>query len=71
MWVRGEPHRPMTMLDAQKHRISMIVQETGTIPGISVAANIFIGKEKMFSRGGLLKTRQMMNAARQALADIG
>ena len=44
MLRNGKPHTPRTMLDAQAAGVSMIVQESGTIPGISVAANIFIGR---------------------------
>ena len=71
MWIKGEVHHPRSMLEAQKHKISMIVQETGTIPGITVAANIFIGQEKMFSSRGILRIRKMMDAARRALENIG
>lgn len=71
MWIKGEVHHPHSMLEAQKHKISMIVQETGTIPGITVAANIFIGQEKMFSNKGILKIKKMMDAAYQALENIG
>ena len=65
------PHKPATMLDAQANGIAMIVQETGTVPGITVAANIFIGKEDQFSRGGILRLRAMMRAAEKALGRIG
>ena len=71
MWIKGEEHHPHSMLEAQKHKISMIVQETGTIPGITVAANIFIGQEKMFSNKGILQIKKMMAAAYKALENIG
>lgn len=71
MLRNGKPHTPRTMLDAQAAGVSMIVQESGTIPGISVAANIFIGKENRFSSAGLLRIRDMMREARRALENIG
>ena len=37
----GQPWEPASMIDALEHGIGMIVQETGTIPGISVAENLF------------------------------
>ncbi|MCI8737332.1 MAG: sugar ABC transporter ATP-binding protein, partial [Lachnospiraceae bacterium] len=50
---------------------SMVVQEQGTITGISVAANIFFGKESGFVKHGVLNTRAMNRAAKEALAGIG
>lgn len=67
----GAAYRPSNMLEAQAKGIAMIVQETGTIPGISVAANIFIGKEQRFARGGLLRIGEMMREAAKALEKIG
>ena len=67
----GVSYKPATMLEAQRAGVAMIVQETGTIPGISVAANIFIGKENKFSRGGLLRLNEMMAEAKKALENIG
>lgn len=71
MFRNGKIHKPRTMLDAQTAGVSMIVQESGTIPGISVAANIFIGKEDRFSFAGLLRIHEMMREAEKALAHIG
>lgn len=68
---KGEEFKPENMLEAQKKGISMIVQEMGTIPGITVAANIFIGKEKLFRRGVFMNTRAMFREARKILDEIG
>lgn len=69
--LRGEPFTPKNMVEAQRHGVSMIVQEMGTIPGITVMENIFVGKETMFSRGGFVNKKMMRQAAAQALKDIG
>ena len=50
MIYRGKPWDPETMIQAQKAGISMILQEANTIPGITVAQNIFAGREKDFSK---------------------
>ena len=42
----GQPWEPASMIDALEHGIGMIVQETGTIPGISVAENLFLGESR-------------------------
>lgn len=44
----GNPWHPLSMIDALEHGIGMIVQETGTIPGISVAENLFLGESSRF-----------------------
>lgn len=60
-------YQPLTMVDAQKKGISMIVQEAGTIPGITVAANIFLGKEELFSKFGIINHQKMIEEAQKAL----
>ena len=49
----------------------MIVQEMGTIGGITVAANVFAGKEELFSRLGIVNRKAMNRAAQEALDKIG
>ena len=49
----------------------MIVQEMGTVPGITIAENIFVGEEEKFRQFGLISRRRMNQAAREALQAIG
>ena len=71
MYLKGKEYRPDGTVDAVDHGVSMVVQEQGTITGISVAANIFFGKESMFVKHGILNTREMNRTAEKALKDIG
>ena len=71
MYYQGEEYRPASMVDAQKKGVSMVVQEMGTIPGITVAANIFVGKERRFQKGGFVDVRSMNRAAAEVLSRIG
>ena len=71
MFLHGQAYRPETMVDAQNHGISMIVQEMGTIPGIGVADNIFIGKETRFMKGPLVDHGKMCTEAAKILGEIG
>ena len=48
----------------------MVVQEQGTISKISVAANIFFGKEEKFAKGGVLNVKEMNREAAKALHSI-
>ncbi len=64
----GQPWQPSSMIDALIHGIGMIVQETGTIPGITVAENLFLGESSRFrTKLGLISRRAMEREARQAL----
>lgn len=77
MTYKGENWRPESMLDALHHGIGMIVQETGTVPGISVAENIFLGEVDKFAmiqgkrKFGFISRKKMMNAAREILENVG
>ncbi len=72
MWLHGEPCKPVNNIDAKNHKICMIVQEMGTIDGMSVAANIFLGKEDAFQgKAGLIDTQRMNLEAEHILKEIG
>ena len=47
MIYEGKEYLPENILDANNHHICMIVQEQSTVTTISVAANIFIGKDNL------------------------
>lgn len=71
MELNGQPYKPADTMDAQKHGISMITQEMGTLPGIRVADNIFLGKEQLFANKGIINRRKMYAEAKQAMEKIG
>lgn len=71
MYFKGAAYHPSGMVDAQKKGISMVVQEMGTIPGISVASNIFLGNLEQFTKNGFLNQRKMNKAAKEILTEIG
>ena len=48
MLYHGEAWNPSSMIDALSKGIGMIVQESGTIQGVSVAENLFLGEMKQF-----------------------
>ena len=64
----GKIWQPVSMIDALEHGIGMIVQETGTIPGITVAENLFLGECSQFrNKLGLVSRRAMEKESRKAL----
>ncbi|MBR3245469.1 MAG: sugar ABC transporter ATP-binding protein [Parasporobacterium sp.] len=68
----GETWKPASMIDALQKGIGMIVQESGTIAGISVAENIFLAELGQFkTKLGLINRREMNRRAEEALKTIG
>ena len=45
IFMEGQPIAPTSPLDAQKHYISTVYQEVNLCPNLTVAENIFIGRE--------------------------
>ena len=71
MFYKGQPWKPGTMVEAQDAGISMILQEANTIPGVTVAQNIFSGHESEFSRFGVINMQKMKREAQKALESFG
>ncbi len=71
MFFKGNPHKPANMLEGTRLGFGMIVQESGTIQGITIAQNIFLGEEKRFCRHGLIDKKAMNQEAKEALDNIG
>lgn len=72
MIFKGQPWRPDSMIHALKQGIGMIVQESGTIAGITVAENIFLAEWDAFrNRFGIVDRKAMNKKADQVMADIG
>ncbi|BBF43855.1 putative ribose ABC transporter [Lachnospiraceae bacterium KM106-2] len=74
MRFKGAEWKPNSMLEALENGVGMIVQETGTVPGITVAENLFLGRIDRFRGGkrlGLINRKEMMARAREVLEDIG
>ncbi len=71
MLFHKKPWKPQNMVDAQEAGISMILQEANTLPGVSVAQNIFAGHESDFSKFGLFHRNKMVNEAQKLLDKFG
>lgn len=71
MFYKGEKWNPSNMIYSLEKGIGMIVQETGTIPGITVAENIFLGEVQKFGKLGYVNRKKMFDAAQKVLEDIG
>lgn len=71
MFYKEEDWTPGSMLFALEKGIGMIVQENGTVPGITVAENIFLGEIDRFKARGIINRKEMMQRAQEALGKIG
>ncbi len=72
MFFKENPWNPTSMIEALSCGVGMVVQESGTIPGVTVAENIFLGELDQFrNRLGMVDRRKMNLRADQALRAIG
>lgn len=71
MFLFGEPYSPTDSFDASCRGVSMIVQEQGTIDTVSVAANIYAGREGQYCKLGILDSRRLTQDAQELLKKIG
>lgn len=80
MFYKGQPWHPESMHWAAAHGVGMIVQETGTVPDITVAENMFLCQTEQFAifggknskkHWGPVSGRALTKAAQKALDDIG
>jgi ribose transport system ATP-binding protein len=63
--------RVRSQVEANRRGVSIIVQEMGTLPGLTVAENIFFGEEDKFMRGIVKNTGAMNREAQRLLNSYG
>ncbi|MBD8033643.1 sugar ABC transporter ATP-binding protein [Solibacillus merdavium] len=69
--VDGQSYTFTSAKDAESLGIHVIHQELNILPHLSVAENLFLGKEKTIGRTGFLRTREMNKEAQTLLAKLG
>ena len=69
--LKGKELKIHNQVEANKQGISIIVQEMGTLAGLTVAENIFLGHEDRFVRFGIKHTAAMNREAQKLLDDYG
>jgi simple sugar transport system ATP-binding protein len=71
--LSGTPLRPASPLDAQRLGISTVYQEVNLCANLSVAQNLFAGREPLrpWLRGGGIDWPQVNSRARERLAALG
>jgi ribose transport system ATP-binding protein len=72
MIFEGRRYKPLNSAEAANSGVSMITQEMGTIAGMTIAENIFLGRESLFTgKGGLVNTGKMNGQAAEIFRKIG
>jgi simple sugar transport system ATP-binding protein len=69
LYLNGDELRLHSPVDALHAGISTVYQEIELLPNLSVAENIFLGREPR--RGGLIDAKEMRRQAHLVLADLG
>lgn len=69
--LSGEELKINNQVEANLNGISIIVQEMGTLPGLTVAENIFFGREEKFVKYGIKNTAAMNQEADRLLEKYG
>ncbi len=67
----GKEVSPKNQVEANNEGISIIVQELGTLDGLTVAENIFLGHEDKFVKLGIKNTNAMNKQATELLKKYG
>ncbi len=71
MTMHGEPYHVGNPLQANAKGVGMVFQEQSLVRNLTVAQNIYLGREKLFRRHGIINWAAMNNAATEALGAIG
>ncbi|MDR2609978.1 MAG: sugar ABC transporter ATP-binding protein [Clostridiales Family XIII bacterium] len=67
MVLKGEAYSPHTAIDANNAGIAMVVQELGVVGTLPAGVNIFLGRTKQFSKGGIISLKSLHAAANEQL----
>jgi len=67
--IEGQSYQKLTPIEAIHHGIAAIYQEFTLIPYLSIAENVFLGKEIM--QGAFINKQAMNEEVRKALDDMG
>ena len=67
--VNGKSHIMQSVADSQAHGISVIHQELCLVPYLSIAENMFLGRERNI--GGIIKRGQENEEAKKLLSRLG
>lgn len=69
--VNGKKVEFTTPKQAEEEGIAVIHQELNILPHLSIADNLFLGREETIGRTGILKTKEMEQKTKKILGELG
>jgi ribose transport system ATP-binding protein len=69
--MNGQPYRVKDVVEANRMGVGMVFQEQSLVLNITVAQNIFLGREKPYRIGRFINWGKMNAAAKKVLARLG
>ena len=63
MLLKGEHYNPTSPVDANNHKISMVMQELGVVGTLSAGMNVFLGRTDKFTKFGIINMKQLNREA--------
>lgn len=70
MTARGELYAPRNTREASTLGVGMVFQEQSLIPNLTVGQNIYLGKEKLFSKAGVISWKKMYAHVQEYLKSL-
>lgn len=71
VFVNGEPVRLRGVRDATTKGIGMVFQEQSLIPNLTIAENLFLGREDALTTAGVIRRARRRRLALEALEPVG
>lgn len=70
MLYMGKPYKPTSIINANQQGIGMVFQEQSLVANLTIAQNIYLGREKKYSSAGLVNWSKMNKDAKKALGRL-
>ena len=71
IYLEGREHRFSHPQEALQAGIAVVYQELNLVPGLSVAENLFLGREPLHPALGFINNRQLLRSAAEILDSLG
>ncbi|HCR43308.1 MAG TPA: sugar ABC transporter ATP-binding protein [Ruminococcaceae bacterium] len=71
MYLRGEEYHSNSILESNHQGIGMVFQEQSLVGALTIAQNIFLGREKKYSKAGFVNWAAMNQDAKKTLGQVG
>jgi ribose transport system ATP-binding protein len=70
MLLDGGSYAPVSVVDARRRGVEIVLQEPGLVPSLTVAENFLLGRPAVASRAGVLLPGRTVRAVGDALGEI-